>query len=396
MAGRIYLDYHATSPLDPRVFEAMEPYFKERFGNAASSDHLFGWEAEEAVDKARHQVALLVGAEARDVVFTSGATEANDIALAGSFDAPARQGSHFITSAIEHNSVLDTAAYLESRGVTVTRLPVDQDGRVQPEALSAALSEQTWLVSIMAANNEIGTIQPVAEIAAICRDRNVLFHTDAVQAAGKIPFDVRRLGVDLVSFSAHKMCGPKGVGALVVDQRVRDRLVARVHGGGHEGGLRSGTSNVPAIVGFGRACELALAQRESDAKRVAALRNRLHAALREALPEIVLNGPTDERLPGNLHLSFRYVEAESLALSLEDVAVSTGSACTSADNEPSHVLTAVGRTDELLHGGIRFGLGRFTTEAEIDEAAARVIAAVQRLRSLSPLWAQRDQTPDSP
>ncbi len=390
--ARIYLDYHSTTPLDPRVFEAMKPYFRGLFGNASSGDHAFGWEAEEAVDKARHQVAQLVGAESRDVVFTSGATEANDLAMAGSFEAPGRQGNHLVISAVEHKSVLDTAAYLERRGATVTRLSVDQEGRVRPEDVAAAITSETWLVSIMAANNEIGTIQPVADIAAICREQKVLFHTDAAQAVGKIPFAME--GIDLVSISGHKICGPKGVGALIVDRNARQSLVARVHGGGQEDGLRSGTANVPGIVGFGRACELAMVEGIPNASRVGALRDRLYAALQDGLTDIVLNGPEGDRLPGNLHLSFRYVEAESLALSLEDVAVSTGSACTSADNEPSHVLTAIGRTDELLHGGIRFGLGRFTTENEIDEAAARVIAAVKRLRSLSPLWTQREQGPD--
>jgi cysteine desulfurase len=392
--GRIYLDYHSTTPLDPRVYAAMEPYFKQRFGNAASGDHAFGWEAEEAVDKARHQVAQLVGAESRDVVFTSGATEANDLALAGTFEAPGRRGNHLVISAVEHKSVLDTAAYLERRGATVTRLPVDQEGRVRAQDVAAAITPQTWLVSIMAANNEIGTIQPTSDIAAICRDKEILFHTDAAQAAGKIPFAAD--GLDFVSISGHKICGPKGVGALIIDRNARQSLVARVHGGGQEDGLRSGTANVPGIVGFGHACKLAMEEGAANASRIGALRDRLLAALQGGLTDIVLNGPELDRLPGNLHLSFRYVEAESLALSLEDVAVSTGSACTSADNEPSHVLTAIGRTDELLHGGIRFGLGRFTTEAEIDEAAGRVVAAVQRLRSLSPLWAQREQGPKSP
>ncbi len=391
--GRIYLDYHSTTPLDPRVFDAMEPYFKGHFGNAASGDHAFGWEAEEAVDKARFQVAQLVGAESKDVVFTSGATEANDLALAGTFEAPDRKGNHLVTSAVEHKSVLDTVAYLEGRGATVTRLPVDGEGRVLPQDVAAAITSDTWLVSIMAANNEIGTLQPVDGIAAICREQDVLFHTDAAQAVGKVPFAAE--GVDFVSISGHKICGPKGVGALIVDRNARQSLVARVHGGGQEDGLRSGTTNVPGIVGFGCACKLALAEGAANATRIAALRDRLYAALQGGLTDLVLNGSGADRLPGNLHLSFRYVEAESLALSLEDVAVSTGSACTSADNEPSHVLEAIGRTDELLHGGIRFGLGRFTTEAEVDDAAARVIAAVNRLRSLSPLWAQREQGPDS-
>ncbi len=394
--GRIYFDYHSTTPLDPRVFAVMEPYFRERFGNSSSGDHAYGWEAEEAVDRARHQVAQALGVEGREVIFTSGATEANDLAIAGSFEAPNRGGSHLIISAVEHKSVLKTAAYLEGRGATVTCLPVDDEGRVRPQTVAAAITNETWLVSIMAANNEIGTIQPISEIAAICRARGVLCHSDAVQALGKIPFDVRSVGVDMASFSAHKLCGPKGIGALVVTDGARDRLVRRVHGGNQESGLRSGTANVPAIVGFGRACELAVAEREAEAQRVSALRDRLHATLRAALPELFLNGPSEDRLPGNLHLSFRCVEAESLALSLEDVAVSTGSACTSADNEPSHVLTAVGRTDDLLHGGIRFGLGRYTTEQETDEVARRVIAAVERLRSLSPLWAQVTQHPASP
>lgn len=394
--GRIYFDYHSTTPLDPRVFAAMEPYFRDRFGNSSSGDHVYGWEAGEAVDRGRHQVACAMGVESREVIFTSGATEANDLAIAGSFEAPGRRGNHLIVSAVEHKSVLKTAAYLEGRGATVTCLSVDEEGRVRPQDVAAAITDDTWLVSIMAANNEIGTIQPIAEIAAICRERGVLCHTDAVQALGKIPFDVREVGVDMASVSAHKLCGPKGIGALVATDGARAHLVRRVHGGGQESGLRSGTTNVPAIVGFGCACEVAVADRDAEALRVSALRDRLHSALRTALPEIFLNGPTEDRLPGNLHLSFRCVEAESLALSLEDVAVSTGSACTSGDNEPSHVLTAVGRTDDLLHGGVRFGLGRYSTEEETDEVARRVIVAVERLRSLSPLWAQLTQERDAP
>jgi cysteine desulfurase len=332
-----------------------------------------------------------VGAPEGQVVFTSGATEANDLALAGSYECPDRCGDHLITSAIEHKSVLDTCRYLEGRGAQVTYLPVDGQGRVQVEAVAAAITPQTWCVSIMAANNEIGTIQPVAEIAALCRERGILFHTDAVQAVGKIPLDLSHCTT--VALSGHKLYGPKGVGALWVSRQARDRLVARVHGGGHEGGLRSGTLNVPGIVGFGKACQLAQAGLVSESARLTRLRDRLCDTLLNALPEVVLNGPESGRLPGNLHLSFGYVEAESLALSLEDVAVSTGSACTSADNQPSHVLKAIGLEGEWLHGGIRFGLGRFTTEAEVDEAAVRVIAAVERLRALSPLWAQRVETP---
>ncbi len=391
MGTRIYLDHHATTPVDPDVLAVMMPYLQERFGNAASGDHLFGWEADEAVEQARFQVAELVGAPEGQVVFTSGATEANDLALAGSYECPDRCGDHLITSAIEHKSVLDTCRYLEGRGAQVTYLPVDGQGRVQVEAVAAAITPQTWCVSIMAANNEIGTIQPVAEIAALCRERGILFHTDAVQAVGKIPLDLSHCTT--VALSAHKLYGPKGVGALWVSRQARDRLVARVHGGGHEGGLRSGTLNVPGIVGFGKACQLAQAGLVSESARLTRLRDRLCDTLLNALPEVVLNGPESGRLPGNLHLSFGYVEAESLALSLEDVAVSTGSACTSADNQPSHVLKAIGLDGEWLHGGIRFGLGRFTTEAEVDEAAVRVIAAVERLRALSPLWAQRVETP---
>ncbi len=396
MSDRIYLDNHATTPLDPRVLEAMMPYLTHRFGNPSSGAHAFGWEAEEAIERARCQVAALVGVEPDEVIFTSGATEAINLALLGAWEAPAREGSHLVTSAIEHKAVLQSAGHLETRGARVTRLPVDSNGIVRRDDLARALTDDTFLVSVMAANNEIGVLQDTAAFAAMCRDRGILFHTDAVQAAGRIPLDLAGMGVAMASLSAHKLYGPKGTGALILRRPARKRVVPRTFGGGHEAGWRAGTPNVPGIVGFGEACDIARREMEEENGRVAALRDRLHRLLADALPEIHLNGHAQRRLSGNLHLSFAGVESESLALSIENVAVSTGSACTSGDGEPSYILQAIGREGDLLHGGIRFGLGRFTTAEEVDEAARRVIAAVRRLRSMSPLWARRHAAGGNP
>lgn len=382
----IYMDYHATTPLDPRVLNAMMPYLRGDFGNAASVDHEFGWKAEEAVEKARHQVAGAIGAVAKEIVFTSGATESDNLAIKGVFEAlPGK--NHIITVVTEHKAVLDTCRYLENHlGARVTYLSVDQDGLITPAQVKAAIAEDTALVTVMAANNEIGVLQPVAEIGAICRKSGVLFHTDAAQALGKVPFSVPGANVDLVSLSAHKTYGPKGVGALWVRSRPRIRLAARMHGGGHEQGMRSGTLNVPGIVGFGAACEIAVAEMTAEATRLLELRQRLLQRITSQVDHVHVNGHPDLRLPGNLNLSVAFVEAESLVLSLQDVAVSTGSACTSTESEPSYVLSALGMREDLVHTGIRFGLGRFTTADQVDYVADRIAAVVPRLRELSPLW----------
>ena len=383
----IYLDYQATTPCDPRVVEAMQPYFAAEFGNAASRTHGFGWRAGEAVERAREEVAATLGADAREVVFTSGATESNNLALLGAFRARRGRGrAHVITCAVEHRAVLDPCRALEKEGARVTVLPVASDGLLDLERLRDALDDETLLVSVMHANNEIGVIQPLEEIARLAHARGALVHTDAAQSVGKIEVDVRQLDVDLLSLTAHKLYGPKGVGALFVRRRrPRLELAPILHGGGHERGLRSGTLPVPLCVGFGAACALAAQERESEAARLATLRDRLWKRL-DALEAVERNGHATRRLPGNLNVSFLGVEGEALLTALPDVALSSGSACTSALREPSHVLRALGVGEARAQGALRFGLGRPTSEAEIDAAADLVIEQVQRLRDLSPLW----------
>lgn len=383
----IYMDYHATTPLDPRVLDAMMPYFTDKFGNAASRSHSFGWEAEEAVDLARSQVAALLNADPREIIWTSGATESDNLALKGVAQMYRESGRHIITSVIEHKAILDSAKRLESQGFEVTYLPVDDTGMVQPDSVAEAIREDTILVSIMYANNEIGTVNPIAEIGRICREKGVLFHSDAVQGFGRIPFDVEEMNVDLASITAHKMYGPKGCGALYVRRRrPRVRLEAIIDGGGHERGMRSGTLNVPGIVGFGAACELCRLEMDQETAQVSALRDRLRDSICERLTDVYLNGHPARRLPGNLNLSFAYVEGESLMMGMKDVAVSSGSACTSASLEPSYVLKALGVGDELAHSSIRYGLGRFTTAEEVDYVIDLTVDTVNKLREMSPLY----------
>jgi cysteine desulfurase len=380
----IYMDNQATSPLDPRVLEAMMPYLTTRFGNAASRSHSFGWEAEQAVEAARAQVARLIGAAPREIVFTSGATESNNLALKGVAEANCERGDHIVTQATEHKAVLDTCRHLEKNGCRVTYLPVQADGRIDPATLEQAIGGKTILVSIMAANNEIGVLQPIRAIGKICREKGVLFHTDAAQAVGKIPLDVAEDCIDLLSISAHKIYGPKGVGALYVRRRnPRVQIAAQIDGGGHERGMRSGTLNVPGIAGMGKACELALEEMEMEGAYLRTLRDRLRAKLEAGLGDVHVNGSMDYRLPGNLNMSFAGVESESLLMGLNDVALSSGSACTSATIEPSYVLKALGLADESAHASIRFGLGRFNTKAEVDYVADRVTDVVRRLRELA-------------
>lgn len=383
----IYLDNQATTPMDPRVLEAMMPYFTTVFGNAASRNHSFGWEAEAAVDTARGQIASLIGASGKELIFTSGATESNNLAIKGAAHFYKEKGKHIITSKIEHKAVIDPCRSLEMEGFSVTYLEPGKDGIVTAAQVEAALRDDTILVSLMAANNEIGTLNPVAEIGALCRKKGVLFHTDAVQAAGKVPVDVEAMNIDLLSMSAHKMYGPKGVGALYVRRKPRVRLVPLIDGGGHERGLRSGTLNVPGIVGMGKAAELAKNEMVEESARLLALRDRLYQKLTAGVPQVVVNGSMEHRLPGNLNISFAYVEGESMLMAINKrVAVSSGSACTSASLEPSYVLRALGLGDDLAHSSLRFGIGRFNTEAEIDEVADLVVASANRLRELSPLW----------
>ena len=383
----IYLDYHATCPVDPEVLKTMLPYFTEVFGNAASRNHEYGWTAEAAVEKARLQVAKLIGATDKEVIFTSGATESNNLALLGVAEMYKEKGKHIITSPIEHKAILDTCEHLERQGYQITYLEVDQYGQVRPEKVREAIRPDTILVSVMAANNEIGTINPLAEIGKICKEKGVLFHTDAVQAAGKTPLDVQAMGIDLLSMTAHKIYGPKGVGALYVRRKnPRVRLSAIQHGGGHEKGMRSGTLNVPGIVGFGKACEMSARLMPVEMPRIKALRDKLWNTIRAELDEVYLNGHPTERLNNNLNVSFAYCEGESLMMGMKELAVSSGSACTSASLEPSYVLKAIGVGDDLAHTSIRFSLGRFTTEEEIDFAAKKVIATVKKLRDLSPLY----------
>ncbi len=382
----IYLDYHATTPVDPRVLDAMLPFFRDDFGNAASKSHVFGWRAEEAVEAARAEVAKLVGASAKEIVWTSGATESDNIAIKGAAQFYQEKGKHLVTCKTEHKAVLDSMHALERQGFEVTFLDVERDGRLDPARVRAALREDTILVSVMHANNETGVVHPVEEIGKIAREAGVLFHCDAVQSVGKIPFDVEKVNADLVSLSAHKMYGPKGIGALYVRRRPRVRLVAQMDGGGHERGFRSGTLNVPGIVGFGKSAELSRTERAEEAARVLGLRERLRAGLMAGLDLVTLNGSLEQRLPGNLNVSFAYVEGEALMMAIKDVAVSSGSACTSASLEPSYVLRAMGVTEDLAHSSIRFGLGRFTTEEEIDFVTRLVVEKVRKLRDMSPLY----------
>jgi cysteine desulfurase len=383
----IYLDNHATTAVDPRVFEAMKPYFTEIFGNAASRNHSFGWQGEEAVEKGRKQVASIIGATAKEIVFTSGATESNNLAIKGVAQMYAEKGNHIITAATEHKAVLDTCKHLEKEGARVTYLPVQTNGLVDLDQLRAAITDKTVLISIMYANNEIGVLQPVAEIGKMAKERGVLFHTDATQAVGKVPVDVIKNNVDLLSISAHKMYGPKGVGALYVRRRnPRVQLTAQMDGGGHERGMRSGTLNVTGIVGLGEACALAQANMAEEGKRMAYLRDKLKDRLLAALDEVYINGTMEHRLPNNLNISFAYVEGESLLMGINEIAVSSGSACTSATLEPSYVLKALGAGDDLAHSSIRFGIGRFNTEEEVDYVTAKVIDVVKKLRELSPLY----------
>ncbi len=383
----IYMDYHATTPADPRVVEAMLPYFTDRFGNAASRNHAFGWAAEEAVDRARKQVADLIGAHPKEIVFTSGATESDNLAIKGVAGMYREKGDHIVTCVTEHKAVIDTCKHLEHDGYRVTYLPVRQDGRVDVGAVRDAITDQTILITIMTANNEIGVLQPIAEIGALAKERGILFHTDAVQAVGKVPFKVNDVKVDLASISAHKMYGPKGVGALYVRRRNPRVLVSAIlDGGGHERGMRSGTLNVPGIVGFGMAAELCAEEMAAESVRLQGLRDRLNDRLHAGLDEIYVNGSMEHRLPNNLNVSFAYVEGESLLMGINDVAVSSGSACTSASLEPSYVLKALGAGDDLAHSSIRFGLGRWTTEEEVDYVAGKLTTVVARLREMSPLY----------
>jgi cysteine desulfurase len=384
----IYMDNHATTPVDPRVLSAMLPYFTETFGNAASRTHAYGWTAEAAVDDARDTIAQLIGAESgKEIVFTSGATESDNLAIKGVAEYYQAKGNHIITTTIEHKAVLDSCKRLEKQGFTVTYVNVNPDGLVDPKAIEAAITDKTILVSVMLANNEVGTIQPIAEIGKITRARGVLLHVDAVQGLGKTPFDVKAMNVDLASLTAHKIYGPKGVGALYVRRsKPRVRLSALMDGGGHERGNRSGTLNVPGIVGFAKACKILLEEGAAEAARIGALRDRLYEKITSELDSVVLNGSAEHRLPGNLNISFAFVEGEGLMMAIKDVAVSSGSACTSASLEPSYVLRSMGLEEDMAHSSIRFGLGRFNTEEEVDYVAELVIAKVKRLRDMSPLY----------
>ena len=383
----IYLDHNATTPCDPRVVEAMVPYFTNAFGNAASRNHPFGWQAEEAVDYAREQVAKLIGADPKEIIFTSGATEGDNLAIKGVYEMYASKGNHIITCNIEHKAVLDTCRHLEKEGAEVTYLDVKPNGLIDLAELEAAIKPTTILIAIMYANNEIGTVMPMREISAIARKHGVLVFTDGVQAVGKIPVDVNEDGIDLMAFTAHKMYGPKGVGAVYVRRKnPRVKVTAQIDGGGHERGMRSGTLNVPGIVGFGKACEICLQEMESDAKRISQLRDKLENALLK-VEESYLNGDKESRLPHVTNISFKYVEGEGLMMGFnKNIALSSGSACTSASLEPSYVLKALGLGDDLAHSSLRFGLGRFTTEEQIDYTIEHVTNTVNKLREMSPLW----------
>ena len=384
----VYMDNHATTRVDSRVLDAMLPYFTEKYGNAASRNHSFGWEAEEAVDHSRNQIAALIGAKSKEIIFTSGATESDNLAIKGVVEFYKDKGNHIVTCVTEHKAVLDSCRALERAGkATVTYLPVDKYGMVDPDAVRRAITDKTVLITIMWANNEIGTIHPIAEIGRIAKEKGVIFHCDAVQAIGKVPVDVEKAGIDLASISAHKIYGPKGVGALYVRSKgPRVRLTPQMDGGGHERGMRSGTLNVTGIVGLGAACEIAGKEMPEEARRLIELRSQLQAGLFERLDEIYVNGHPTERLPGNLNVSFAYVEGESLLMGINDIAVSSGSACTSATLEPSYVIRALGIDDELAHSSIRFGLGRFNTLEEVDYVTERVSKEVKRLREMSPLY----------
>jgi cysteine desulfurase len=384
----IYMDNHATTPVDPRVLEAMLPYFTQHFGNAASRTHAFGWSAEAAVEQARETIAELIGADSgKEIVFTSGATESDNLAIKGVAEYYSSKGNHIVTSTIEHKAVLDSCKRLEKQGFSVTYVNVGRDGVVEPGAIEAALTDKTILVSVMLANNEVGTIQPIAEIGKLTRARGILLHCDAVQGLGRVPFDVAAMNVDLASLTAHKIYGPKGVGALYVRRsKPRVRLVAQMDGGGHERGNRSGTLNVPGIVGFGKACRILIEEGKAEGERLRALRDRLYQRITRELDSVVLNGSAEQRLPGNLNLSFAFVEGEGLMMAIKDVAVSSGSACTSASLEPSYVLRSMGLEEDLAHSSLRFGLGRFNTEEEVDYVAELVVAKVKRLRDMSPLY----------
>jgi cysteine desulfurase len=382
----VYMDNHATTPVDPRVVEAMLPYFTEVFGNASSRSHAFGWSAEKAVDQAREEVGALIGGSGKEIVWTSGATESDNLAIKGAAEFHKERGNQIVTAQTEHKAVLDTCKRLEKEGFEVTYLPVAADGRVTADSVRGAMTDKTILVSIMLANNEIGIVNPVDEIGAVVKERGALFHIDAVQGVGKVPFDVNAARADLVSLSAHKMYGPKGVGALYVRRKPRVRITALIDGGGHERGMRSGTLNVPGVVGFGKAAALARAEMATEAPRLLALRERLRAGLQARVSDTYVNGSLEHRLPGNLNISFAYVEGEAMLMGLKDVAVSSGSACTSASLEPSYVLRALGVEEELAHTSIRFGLGRFNTEEEVDFVIDLVATKVKKLRELSPLY----------
>jgi cysteine desulfurase len=383
----IYMDNHATTPVDPRVLEEMLPYFTGKFGNAASRNHSFGWAGEEAVETARERIAKLIGATTKEIIFTSGATESDNLAIKGVAEMYREKGNHIITAVTEHKAVLDTCKRLEKYGYRVTYLPVQKDGLVDLDDLKHAMDDKTILVTIMAANNEIGVLQPIEEIGKLCHEKGVIFHTDATQAVGKVPIDVIKQNLDLASISAHKMYGPKGVGALYVRRKSpRVQISPIIDGGGHERGMRSGTLNVPGITGLGKACAICHEEMPQESVRMSGLRDRLRNRIMSNLDEVYINGSMEHRLPQNLNISFAYVEGESLLMGINDVAVSSGSACTSATLEPSYVLKALGTGDDLAHSSIRFGLGRFNTEAEVDYVADRVIETVQRLRELSPLY----------
>jgi cysteine desulfurase len=388
----IYMDNNSTTRTDPRVVETMLPYFTEKYGNAASRSHPYGWEAEEAVEIARGQIGSLIGANPKEIIFPSGATESNNLAIKGVAAMYKKKGNHIITQATEHKAVLDPCKRLEKEGFQVTYLPVDRYGQVSVDQIREAMTDKTILVSIMAANNEIGTLQPIKAIGKLCKEKGVLFHTDAVQVVGKVPVNVEEMGIDLLSMTAHKVYGPKGIGALYVRKKdPRVRLEPIIDGGGHERGMRSGTLAVPLIVGFGKACEIAQAEMPEEAKRLYFLRERLRKGIMEQLSETYLNGHPDERLPGNVNISFAYVEGEGMMMGIKDVAVSSGSACTSASLEPSYVLRALGVGDELAHSSIRFGLGRFNTEEEVDYVIQLVVREVNRLREMSPLYEMAQQ-----
>lgn len=387
----IYLDYQATTPCDPRIVEKMMPYFTEYFGNPHSRNHQFGWDAEAAVETARHQIAELIGAHPKEIIFTSGATESNNLALKGVGFFNQSEKNHIITCVTEHKCILDTCRHLEQQGFTVTYLPVEENGLIDLEKLEEAITEKTALVSIMAVNNEIGVIQPLREIGALCRKKNVFFHTDAAQAVGKIPLNVKDMNIDLLSLSSHKMYGPKGVGALYVSRKPRVRLTSQMNGGGQERGMRSGTLSPALCVGLGEACRLAQEGMAAEHAHILSLNQRFLKKIETALDHVYLNGDRTQRIPGNLNLSFAYVEGEGLMMAIKDLAVSSGSACTSESLEPSYVLRALGVDEELAHTSLRIGFGRFTTLEEVDTASETIISAVQKLRAMSPLWEMAQQ-----